>query len=409
MKNLITLLLGIFLSASISFAQNTPTFKQNEGKSKRTQILHALAGSSQSTFNQKTIINNNIESITYQVSTDSAWQSMSRDLFSYNIQNNYFENLYQIYGAESWDTLNKTELYLTNNGLPSNIYEYDFDGDEFFESSATTFYYSSTNKLDSVVFVENYMEGANKEITSFNYISPDSIEFTEEWHYNGSLTSTYYGTVVYRNNNTIITYEDYRDTYFDLSIENFIKDDLSYLAFNSYLFEVRDTLNQWIPLERITYEKENGKLISGKFEYNVEGTWMIQTKNSFNYENDRLVSVIDSSIYGEYTEVYRQLITYFESVGIEEELDNPNFLLHQNYPNPFNPTTNISYTLNSPQKVTLNVYNTLGQKVAQLVNGIQSSGTHSISFNASNLPTGIYIYRLQSGEYTSSKKLVLVK
>jgi hypothetical protein len=85
------------------------------------------------------------------------------------------------------------------------------------------------------------------------------------------------------------------------------------------------------------------------------------------------------------------------------------FVLHQNFPNPFNPSTTIQFTLPSEQFVSLKVYNMLGQEVASLVNDIRSQGTHSVTFNAIHLSAGAYVYRLQAGNFSDVKKLMLLK
>ncbi len=88
--------------------------------------------------------------------------------------------------------------------------------------------------------------------------------------------------------------------------------------------------------------------------------------------------------------------------------------LDQNYPNPFNPTTNIKFSLPEASKVTLRVYDILGRQVAELVNGVLSSGSHTVQFNASNYASGIYFYRLeaknsQSKSFAAVKKMALLK
>jgi hypothetical protein len=85
------------------------------------------------------------------------------------------------------------------------------------------------------------------------------------------------------------------------------------------------------------------------------------------------------------------------------------FAFEQNYPNPFNPTTTIQYQLPTSGHVSLKVYNTLGQEVATLVEEVQDPGFKSITFGASQLPSGVYFYRLQAGAFIQSKKMLLLK
>jgi hypothetical protein len=85
------------------------------------------------------------------------------------------------------------------------------------------------------------------------------------------------------------------------------------------------------------------------------------------------------------------------------------FTLSQNFPNPFNPSTNIEFTLPKAAQVQLKVYNVLGQEVATLVNGFVTAGPHSVNFNASNLATGVYLYKIVAGDYLSTRKMLLLK
>jgi hypothetical protein len=85
------------------------------------------------------------------------------------------------------------------------------------------------------------------------------------------------------------------------------------------------------------------------------------------------------------------------------------YILWQNYPNPFNPTTKITFTLPKSEHVTLNIYNTLGQKVATLLDTRMNAGSHDVQFDASTLPSGIYFYRMQAGEFSQVRKMVLLR
>jgi len=102
------------------------------------------------------------------------------------------------------------------------------------------------------------------------------------------------------------------------------------------------------------------------------------------------------------------------NVGVEvsnEMEDRPvRMELSQNYPNPFNPSTTISYSLTEAQTVNLEVFNIQGQKVATLLSDERiSAGSHQVTFDASSLSSGVYIYQLKTGTQTLTKQMVLIK
>jgi len=96
-------------------------------------------------------------------------------------------------------------------------------------------------------------------------------------------------------------------------------------------------------------------------------------------------------------------------VANNQDITPSNYELAQNYPNPFNPSTNIQFTTAESGNVNLTVYDMLGREVKTLVNGYINSGVHSVSFNAKNLSSGIYIYRLKTNDKVMSKKMTLLK
>jgi hypothetical protein len=97
------------------------------------------------------------------------------------------------------------------------------------------------------------------------------------------------------------------------------------------------------------------------------------------------------------------------NVTIPLKLEPDAFQLFQNYPNPFNPTTTISYSLPQKTFITLKVYDVLGRDVVTLINKEMEAGIHSQQLNLLNMPSGIYFYRIEAGNYTQTKKLVLLK
>ena len=143
-------------------------------------------------------------------------------------------------------------------------------------------------------------------------------------------------------------------------------------------------------------------------------TWQIlgtSVDSIFNwYRNDKRFRYVelDRQI------LYNQIITEVLPGSIPDK-----FLLEQNFPNPFNPTTTIKYSIpvvvgtayaqSLQQNITLKVYNVLGQELETLVNEKQSPGNYQVTFSGDNLPSGVYIYRIEAGTFVQSKKMILLR
>ncbi|HKB85242.1 MAG TPA: T9SS type A sorting domain-containing protein [Ignavibacteriaceae bacterium] len=138
----------------------------------------------------------------------------------------------------------------------------------------------------------------------------------------------------------------------------------------------------------------------------VNGNGTSTKSNEYSYVDNNLES-------GNYSYRLKQVdfdgSSEFSKV-VEVEVNNPvKFELSQNYPNPFNPTTKINFSVPSNGNVRLTVYNVLGQEIAVLVNGFMKSGSHTIDFNASDLNSGLYFYKLEGNGMSQVKKMMLVK
>lgn len=154
---------------------------------------------------------------------------------------------------------------------------------------------------------------------------------------------------------------------------------------------------------------------------NLTSSGYVNTSSDFDglpEENRMRLLKANSSVAFGYRELNspfrRELFTYPVQDGStvsneEENTEIYTFALTQNYPNPFNPSTNISFTLPEPSDISLKVFNMLGQEVADLLSGKKQAGRHAISFDASGLSSGIYIYRLEAGSYTQTRKMLLIK
>jgi Subtilase family/Secretion system C-terminal sorting domain len=136
------------------------------------------------------------------------------------------------------------------------------------------------------------------------------------------------------------------------------------------------------------------------------------TSTSTNYQSRRGQS--DTQYPVSLTQSYNRANIQFEISFLTNVNNNltsipETFSLSQNYPNPFNPSTKINYELPKSNFVLLKIYNVLGKEVATLVNEKQNAGAYSVEFNGSNLSSGIYFYKIQSGEFSDVKRMVLIK
>ncbi|HDZ58809.1 MAG TPA: T9SS type A sorting domain-containing protein [Ignavibacteriales bacterium] len=108
------------------------------------------------------------------------------------------------------------------------------------------------------------------------------------------------------------------------------------------------------------------------------------------------------------------LMEFGEVTGIENDRNNPaaqpnKYSLNQNYPNPFNPSTRIRFSIPVQSKVVLRLYNTIGEELRVLVNEEKEAGAYEVEFNANNLPSGVYFYRLRAGNFVKTKKMILLR
>jgi hypothetical protein len=153
-----------------------------------------------------------------------------------------------------------------------------------------------------------------------------------------------------------------------------------------------DIYTYWPDSNKIT------KVTNGCMHYGV--------KHSFEWVNDDSLAYSDISQY----QMYGISVNNITSVKNEVLTAIPaNYSLRQNFPNPFNPSTTINYSLPHSGNVKLTVYNSIGSKVATLVNEYKTAGNYSVQFNGSNLASGIYLYRLESGSYSAVKKFIILK
>ena len=163
-------------------------------------------------------------------------------------------------------------------------------------------------------------------------------------------------------------------------------------------------------------------VLNGTIDISVTGSFVPAPGDSFvvltttGSVSDSFMTVSAQS--GLYVDVQinsNNVTVHIDSVGVlsVEEISNgetvTSFELQQNYPNPFNPSTNIQFALPQSSLVTLEVFNLLGERVGVLVSEELDAGTYNYNWDATNLTSGIYFYKLQSGSFIETKKMILLR
>jgi hypothetical protein len=143
------------------------------------------------------------------------------------------------------------------------------------------------------------------------------------------------------------------------------------------------------------------------YERQIEtGTNLVLSDIEIFDNNGNIHSWVSGYGFNLYHRDHQQEIT---SIGREPNKLPGKFSLSQNFPNPFNPLTKIKFAVPKHSHVKLEIFNTLGQKIETLVDEVKSPGNHEVSFDGSELSSGVYIYRLISDEFTKSGKMLLMK
>jgi hypothetical protein len=115
---------------------------------------------------------------------------------------------------------------------------------------------------------------------------------------------------------------------------------------------------------------------------------------------------------GAYGGPHSALLSDFTITSVHDDVINgqpQGFYLEQNYPNPFNPTTTISYQITGLSFVTIKIYGVLGNEMGTLINEEKPAGSYEVGFDAKGLPSGIYFYKLQAGNFVETKKMILLR
>jgi hypothetical protein len=158
-------------------------------------------------------------------------------------------------------------------------------------------------------------------------------------------------------------------------------------------------------LTHVTPKTPSAGKVTFQFSYTAPTTLGQQTL----FANGNSVNLNGANTGDSWNFALNKIVYIVQPTGVKDQISVNSFELSQNYPNPFNPSTRIQYQVSSNAQVLLQVYDALGNQVATLVNEWKEAGNHSVNFDASGLSSGIYYYKLTAGNFTSTKKMTLLR
>ena len=154
------------------------------------------------------------------------------------------------------------------------------------------------------------------------------------------------------------------------------------------------------------------------FSHSLTYKWYINnvlkqsgSSNSYTYSSmsNFTIKCVTTNTVDNTSKTISQYVTVSASKQTAEKIFEPTYKIAQNYPNPFNPQTSISYSLENAGYTNITVFNSLGKEVQTLVDSYKDAGSYNVSFDGSNLPSGMYFYRIQSVNFVETKKMILIK
>jgi hypothetical protein len=355
-----------------------------------------------------------IKSTSYDWSDSSIWINNCKYDYKYSTDGYISERLYSVWQYGNWEN-NYRWIYKTNpEGLITEVtaftwYSYWVEAFRYlyFYNSSGLIYKVLASEWDGSGFMDfsehtyTYDEFGNNTEIVIRLKIPDWVNYlrTVNVFTDGLKTES----IVYGWNNDLNTW-DYGQKYIYEYTESQLNEDISYRWSGEYWYNW--SKNMYV------YNTENS--LSEKFYFlwnQSDSVWVNSTK--YNYTYDEEGNEIQNIVY-EFSDpdwIYStKTVNEFEEINnIEDEILPKNTILFQNYPNPFNPTTDIKFSLKQSGNVKLSIFNSRGELVKILYEGRKNTGTHTFSFDAKELNSGLYFYKLITDDSNEIRKMILLR
>lgn len=369
-----------------------------------------------------------------QMWLNGQWQNTELDSSTYDANGNMLVHLYKYWSQGAWqDSLLSSRTYDANGHMLTNIgwvlinnqwtnswrgtYNYDTNGNEitfwdemwsngqWINMDKWTYTYDTTGHMLTYLSQVWYQQWENSSLATYTYDANGYMisNLVQTWA-NGQWTNYTIHTYTYDANGKMLT-----DWLKGWTNGSWMNGSLYIYTYNTNGNMVNEVIQYWLNglwtnfYQTIYTYDSNGNIITGNNTTWTGSTW-VPSDNTF----------VIPFIGGDYSFTgYSINIAYIliNTTDVSPDLNSivRDYSLSQNYPNPFNPSTTISYHLPKFSQVILKIYDLLGKEVKKLVDEQQNAGNYSVIFSASNLPSGIYFYQIQAGNFIQTRKLVLLK
>jgi hypothetical protein len=362
------------------------------------------------------------------------WTNVELDSSTYDARDNMLVHLTKYWSQGAWkDSLLSSRTYDANGNMLTNI-GWVLTNSQWTNSWLGTYTYdASGDELTFLVQTWSGTQWVNMDMWTYTYDVHGHMLTELMQVYNGQWDNATLSIYTYDATGNMLSH----------LAQTWASGQWTNSTIHTYTYDTNgrmltDWLKGWTnaawmngSLYTYTYDT-NGNLLNELVQYWLNGLWTNFNQFAFTYDahgneltgnntswsgsvwmptDDNFVLAVNGSTY-DFTG-YRIIVSWIPVNTADVPTNGKSMVkgysLSQNYPNPFNPSTTIGYQLPTQVHVTLKVFDVLGREIATLVNGVEQPGYKSVNFNANNLASGVYYYRLQAGNYIETRKLLLLR
>ena len=360
--------------------------------------------------------NNLNTNILTEVWTGSAWQNASQLIYEYDGSNRVSTYTQQTWGGSQWDNSFRILYAYTAGGDLESTKQQQWSAGSWNNYFLSSYTYNANHLITQILgqlWMGSMWENSNK--TDYTYDGESKLTNT--------VTSTWLGVMWQESSQTIYSYNanDYISEvivqswdFISSQWKNFFRYSYEYDGNNNLTLNLSQSWDGsgWMNSNQTISTYNGFQLSTSTQQYWDAGAWQNSNYDVYSYDgNGNLTEILYQQWLGSAYENYAKIVyTYIPVTGVDDKNIEPvSFTLNQNYPNPFNPATIISWEMPVRSFITLKVYDVLGNEITTLVNEEKPAGKYEINFDANNLSSGVYYYRITTGNFTQTNKMILIR